>query len=321
MAAGTFWRGDDGKVWVAGANGVNSAGTWDANSGNYWQNKGYRLELDPNSSQGYTDQLVNAGANWIEKADGGSGTTSGGTAAADPDAGQRAALKSRIGGRGGEIDAIYNALFSDLNALIRSRDSELETQYGDQLKSATGKFEEALPAIDTSYAALGSYDSTQRTDSRGKAKTGYEETTKTIGNNKNKDKAALGQYKRENEAKFGADRDSAKRAIQSAAETTDVGALRGLDNDLSSNISQAGVTRATLGSDGAARQSVSALTSDNGRYDSAINALDSILKGSMSSDVKAAAVKAVTDAGGLSEEEKKKVQQTYGNVYAEQAAL
>lgn len=252
---------------------------------------------------------------------GSGGYRGGGGGTVDKDAAQRNALKSRISGRGGEIDAIYNALFSDLETLIRARDAELEDQYGGQLKKATDTYTEAIPAIDTSYAALGSYDSTQRTDSRGKAKSGYEETTKTIGKNKQKDKAALGQYKRENEAKFAADRDSAKRAIASSAETTDVGALRGLDNDLSGNISQAGVTRATLAPDAAARQAVTGLTSDNGRYDAAINALDGIIKSSMSGAVKSAAVQAITDAGGLSDEEKNRVKQTYGDVYSEQAAL
>jgi hypothetical protein len=41
----------------------------------------------------------------------------------------------------------------------------------------------------------------------------------------------------------------------------------------------------------------------------------------MSGAVKQAAVSAITDSAGLSEQEKKKVQETYGNVYEEQAAL
>lgn len=233
----------------------------------------------------------------------------------------RNTLKSRIAGRGGEIEAIYNALFGDLDALLRSRDAELEDQYGGQLKKATETYTEAIPQIENSYAAIGSGDSTDNSDAKTKAKKGFDETTETIGKNKQKDKAALGQYGNEQRAKFTADKASAQRAITSSNDTTDVDALRGLDNDLSQNISQAGVTRATLAPDASARQAITGLTGDNGRYDAAINALDSIIKSSMSGSVKAAAVKAVTDAGGLSDEEKQKVQQTYGNVYAEQAAL
>jgi len=92
-------------------------------------------------------------------------------------------------------------------------------------------------------------------------------------------------------------------------------------NDIERNIDQAGVTRATLGTDGDAAKAVSSLTADAGRFEAATNALDSIIKSSMSGAVKEAAVKAVTDNAGLSDEEKKKVQAQYGNVYAEQAAL
>lgn len=258
---------------------------------------------------------------------GGTGSTSrtsgsgSGSGTADPDVAQRNMLKGRIGGRAPEIEAIYNALFGELDNLVKSRDSELESEYGGQLKKASDSYTEAIPQIDASYAAVGAYDSTNRGDARKKADTGFKDTTETIGKNKQTDKAKLGQYSTENRAKFSADKASALRAINSANETTDVGALRGLDNDLAGNISQAGVTRATLGSDGSARGEVSRLTGDNGRFQSAVNALDSIIKSSMSGAVKEAAVKAVTDAGGLSDEEKKKVQETYGNVYAEQQAL
>lgn len=257
------------------------------------------------------------------KSGGAKRTTSrgGGGGSVDQDVAQRNMLKSRIGGRAPEIEAIYQALFGELDNLIKSRDQELEAEYGGQLKKASDSYTEAIPQIDASYAALGAYDSTNRGDARTKADKGFKDTTETIGKNKKTDKAKLGQYSTEQRAKFSADKESALRAINSANETTDVGALRGLDNDLSGNISQAGVTRATLGSDAGARGEISRLTGDGGRFEAAINALDSIIKSSMSNPVKQAAVTAVTDAGGLSEDEKKKVQETYGNVYSEQQAL
>lgn len=44
---GTFWRGADGNVWVAGSDGTNSAGKWDDNTFNYWDTQGYALQNDP----------------------------------------------------------------------------------------------------------------------------------------------------------------------------------------------------------------------------------------------------------------------------------
>lgn len=239
----------------------------------------------------------------------------------DPNAARRSALKTSLASKRGAIEEAYNALFADLDTLLKARAGELDTQYGGQLKKASENFADVLPTIDASFAALGSYDSTQRGDNRAKAEKGYTDTVETIGANKTKDQAALGQYGNESRAKFKADKDSALRYIDSSADTTDVDALQAANNNLDTNISQTGVTRATLGTDASAAQQIKGLTSDNGRFQAAIDSLDAIIKSSMPNDVKQAAVEAVTTAGGLSPEEKKKVQEQYGNVYAEQAAL
>lgn len=253
----------------------------------------------------------------------GTGTGTGGLSrvAADPDAALRNTLRAEIMARGGDIESVYSSLFGELESLVRSRDQELEGQYGNQFKKAADTYAGALPEIETSYAAIGASDSTDQTDAKGKAKSGYDETTRTIGENKASDKAKLGAYKKEQEAKISTDKEAAKRNVARVNETTDVSALRGMRNDLESNIGSANVTRATLGSNGSARQAVTGLTQDAGRFDAAVNALDSIIKSSMSGSVKEAAVKAIADNSGLSEEEKAKVNQQYGNVYAEQQAL
>ena len=46
---GVFWRGADGKVYVKGHQGVNSAGNWDANTASYWASQGFSQIADPNA--------------------------------------------------------------------------------------------------------------------------------------------------------------------------------------------------------------------------------------------------------------------------------
>lgn len=230
-------------------------------------------------------------------------------------------LRAEILAKGGDIEAIYNTLFGDLDSVVRSRDSELETQYGEQFKKAGDQYADAIPEIETSYAAIGAADSTDSADGKDKAKAGFDETTATIGKNKQTDKAKLGQYSTEQRAKIGADKEAAKRNVARVGETDDPDALRSMRNEIETNLSGANVVRAQLGTDAGARGEVARLTGDAGRFDSAVNALDSIIKSSMSGSVKEAAVKAITDNAGLSDEEKQKVQQQFGNVYAEQAAL
>lgn len=321
--AGVYWIGADGNTYVKGdeLEGVqNVSGDIASNpwAGFKWRELGYQQIPDPVQPQ----QTDFSGG-------GGGGGTSAYEAQrmaeeaakkAEEDA-QRNALRGEISGKAGTIEQIYGQLFGDLNNLVISRDKELESQYGDQLGQASKQYADALPEIDQSYAAIGSYDSTQRNDSRGKAKDGFEDTTKTIKKNKETDKAKLGQYKKENETKFTTDRDRARTEINRAGSTNELDALRGLRTNLEDNISSATNTRATLGTDGAAREAVTNLTKDGGRYEAAVNALDGIIKSSMGSDLKAAAVQAITDSAGLSDEEKEKVNQQYGNAYAEQQAL
>lgn len=307
-----YWIGQDGNVYVKNDDG--SATNLGKPLRNY---EGGGVDAELGSVQG--TQIVDPALGYDSGGGGGGGTTA--TTTVDPDIAIRAALRNEIAARGGEVDSVYGSLFSDLDNLLRARDAELTTQYGTQRAKAGEQFTEALPAIDQSYAALGSYDSTQRGDSRGKAKKGFEDTTETIKQNEQADKGKLGQYGNEQRAKFTADKESAQRNVSRAGSTEDVAALRGMRNDLETNLSTAAVTRATLGTEGKARKDLESLTKNEGRYEAAISALDSILKSSMASDVKAAAVQAVTDSAGLSDEEKKKVQETYGNVYEEQAAL
>lgn len=316
-----YWIGSDGMPYHRVGDVV--YGGKDAYTSLYIAKKaGNTVELidDPNPG--------NPGSQATNKNTGGGTGGGGGGGVDDTEAKRRAEeeaergrLRGEITGYADDVESVYGGLFGDLNNLVTARDAELETQYGDQLKKAGEQYAGAIPEIETSYAAIGAGDSTDTMYSKNKAKKGLDDTTETIGKNKSADKAKLGQYKKENEAKFTADRDAAREAISKAGSTTDIAALRGMSNDLGTNVRTAGVTRATLTSEEGGRKAVTDLTKDGGRFEAAINALDGIIKSSLSGSVKEAATKAIVDNAGLSEEEKKKVNEQYGNVYAEQQAL
>lgn len=310
-STGVYWVGADGNYYAKTSAGVQNIGssTGEFNPAQATILNGLSRINDP--MQAAPTQTVAAAP--VEQ-----------TAAekqAAQDAIDRVALQGSIAGKAGAVDSTYNDLFGSVNSLVTARDGQLETQYGDQFKKASNQYADAIPQIETSYAAIGAADSTDNTYAKVGAKKGFEDTTKTIGNNKAADKVKLGQYKTEQDAKISADKQTAQMNISKAPGTTDVNALRSMNNELDSSLINSGVTKATLGTDGAASKTVSDLTADGGRYDAAVNALDGILKSSLSGSVKEAAVKAVTDSSGLSDQEKAKVQQTYGNVYAEQSAL
>lgn len=308
-----YWIGQDGNIWLKSA----ATGWEPTNSGSASQTS----ILD--SVKSFATEIPDPATTGASAATGGGGgtDTSAADAAAAKEAAERDALRKQISGFGGQLDSVYGSLYGDLDKLVRSRAGELETQYGDQFGKASEQYASAIPEIETSYASIGADASTDNTYAKNSAKSGFEDTTKEIGKNKSKDKAALGQYSTEQRTKFDVDRDAAKRNIGRAGETEDVGALRSMRNSIEDNIGSAKVARSTLGTDEGARGEISRRTADKGRFEAATNALDAILKSALSGSVKEAAVKAVTDSAGLSTEEKDKVNQMYGNVYEEQAAL
>ena len=312
---GVYWIGSNGKVYVSGSQGTNDAGPADAQTDSYWQVRGFTPIADPNPGE------VPATTNNVT-------STGGGTQLSDAEAkklaaetAERGKLKGDIGGYQDDIDALYTQLFSDLDTLVKARKGELEGQYGEQLAKAGEQYAGAIPEIETSYASIGAADSTDNTYAKVDAKKGFEDTTKTIGKNKSDDETALGKYATETTTKFQTDKDSATREIGRANETDDIDALRGARTNIETNLASGANTKATLGTDAGAKGKLKTITADAGRYESAVSALDEIVKSSMSGAVKQAAVKAVTDSAGLSDEEKQKVDEQYGNVYAEQAAL
>ena len=49
-SSGAYWIGQDGKVYVKGAQGTNAAGNYDQNSDTYWSTRGFSKINDPNQS-------------------------------------------------------------------------------------------------------------------------------------------------------------------------------------------------------------------------------------------------------------------------------
>lgn len=216
------------------------------------------------------------------------------------------------------LDA-YQAMFGDLDQLIKDQAKNVEEDYGEQFEATAKQYADSLPMIEGSYAAIGAADSTDTSDAKDGAKEGFDTTNKQIGKNKEADLSKIGQYGEEMKAKWGADKDRIKRIGGRLDETDDLGDLREARNSLEDKWGDVKSSRGTLNTEAGARGKLSEITKDAGRFESVTNALDSILKGSMSGAVKDAAVKSVIEAGGLSDEEKQKVQTMYGNTYAEQA--
>lgn len=142
---GTFWKGADGNVYVAGSKGVNAAGQWDGNTQNYWTSRGFKMQSDPNAPKtpGVNSNVI--GAN--------TGASGGGTVYPDKSndiAMQTAGLGNIQSGEDaslGKLTDTYNSVMGEYNGDLadanksytnNSNDNrnDLETNKGTALENA-----------------------------------------------------------------------------------------------------------------------------------------------------------------------------------------
>lgn len=243
----------------------------------------------------------------------GSGSGFGGSQGDDPAA--IAATRGQIHARASDIMHAYDALFGQLDAILKDKAAKTESDYGDQFATTSKNYTDSIPEIQKSYAAIGSGDSTDQSDAKDKAHEGFVSANQTIQKNKDTDLAAIGNYGATQRSKYGADRDSVNRLVSRSDADASLASLQGAQGDLDNKLGSIQADTGALTTDSGARGQLSALTADNGRFDSVRQALDTVVKSSMSGSVKQAAVQAVVDSAGLSDLDKQKVKQLYGNVY------
>lgn len=231
------------------------------------------------------------------------------------DEAERGTLRNEVRARQAELMKIYDMLFGDIDTLARDKSGETRKKYGGQRESTAKQYASSIPKIENSYAAIGAGDSTDTRDAKVTAKEGFDTANKTIQENENADLGKIGQYVNEQKSRWGAEREGANRLVSRIDDTKDLGDLRASRNSFEDKITNVNADRGTLMTDTGARGQLSAITGDNGRFDSVIGALDAITKSALAGGVKQAAVEAVSNSAGLTPEERDRIKLQYGNVY------
>lgn len=154
--SGVYWVGTDGKVWVSGSQGTNSAGVYDTNSDRYWSNLGYSRINDPvNTEYGGSS---GGGATYS-----GGGSGGGGAAAPAYDPNQLAALDYQIGRTQSQLGRADTLLSQGLLTL----DDNYNMETGKANKDRTRVMEDyGTQRTDTKMAkgrALGNVNNNART--------------------------------------------------------------------------------------------------------------------------------------------------------------
>lgn len=248
----------------------------------------------------------------INPGGGGSAVLSAADIAAQKQAAKIAGLRGDIRGYQDDVDSVYNQLFADLDTLIRSRAEEIDKTAGENIGKLTDQYVGSIPKIESSYASLGAGDSTDNTYAKVDAKTGYDGSVKEVGKQKEKDQTTLGEYDQTTRAGWGADREALNRIFGRLDETENEQDLVNTRNEVENKLGTAKATRASLMTDKGLKGAIADKTNGASRFDSIQGSLDAVLNSSLSGAVKEAAIQAIGQSAGLSDEEKNQIKANSG---------
>lgn len=288
-----------------------------ASSGGGWSNIVNQLSVAPWNRPGTSDAIGKIAADNLAGAAAPLGTYAG---AAPEVPSEVDKLRGAITGNKDDIIRAYQEIFGEIDRLAKERSGQIEDTAGRNINELTGNYTASVPKIDASYAAVGAYDSTDKGDARKGADDAYTTAVDKVGKAKDEDLSKVGQYVQEQKGKYDADKSSILRSIGRVGETDNEGDLRGLRNEVENKLDTLGADKKSLGTDKGARGELEKITGDGGRFAAIKGSLDNIMQSSLSGEVKSAAVQQVLNSGDVSEEDKQKVKQQYGDAYSAQAA-
>lgn len=150
---GVYWQGNDGKVYVKGAQGTNSAGNWDDNTSDYWFNQGYSQINNPTSG----GQVQGIGTTSGVQAGGGGGggqDNSGELASLDRSEGRLRGLYNQADTQLNQgLQSLTNSYTGEQNKLNSGRTRTIEG-YNAQGQQAVAKRDEGIGKVDTNARTL-----------------------------------------------------------------------------------------------------------------------------------------------------------------------
>lgn len=162
---------------------------------------------------------------------GGGGQSAGSTAAAAA-AAAAAAQQAKIGQNRSIIqdrikaaNQVFQALFGDIDAVIRDRTDQTVQQFGREKQGITDQFNEDIPNLGKAYSARGLGSSDYRTDAEGRATRQFEGKLSALGTEERQALAEIGGFGAQSKADLVADQGSLGALGARSGEIEDVNQL------------------------------------------------------------------------------------------------
>ena len=227
---------------------------------------------------------------------------------------ERNSILAELTGYRGRADETFNDLFSRIDQLARERRQRLNETYNEQDARYTTEFEQAIPEIDNAFAALGIGNSTyagKRVDSATKE---YEKSLQSSKRNREADLREVGEWAgSQRSALEGDKRNIFERLDRASRHNADLGELRGVRNEIGSQVNTLGGRKGAYTPGGEAMQTLERVSGRSSNFDDAMASLQGVLNSSMDTGTKDAAKTALIDNANLTDDEKRRLSEVQAN--------
>lgn len=255
----------------------------------------------------------------IRSANTGGGTPSGG--GYDPYAAQRAAqaqkeaeeaakraqLTSGIQKLIKDTMGIYDKLYGDVRGAAKSQNQLLNQRYNREVGALTDQFNQELPKIGEGFASRGAFHSSYRQGAEDNATKGFEGQIQGLGEQRAADAAKIGQFVREKEAEFGAQRSLVDQMRNELGQVEDVNELRSLQREMQQRIANLQAQRGGLGTREAYTQRLNQLAPTADRMGQLGETLSNIISGQAPAALKRSVAQQIIGSAGLSPDQEREL--------------
>jgi len=194
---------------------------------------------------------------------------------------------------------IYDQLYGDVRGAAKSQNQLLNQRFNREVGGLTDQFNQEMPKIGEGYASRGAFHSSYREGSEDAAQKGFEGQIQGIGEQRAADAAKIGQFVREQESQFGAQKKLLNTMRKELGQTEDVGELRQIQRDLQRRIADLEGSRGGLQSREAYTQRLGEIAPNSDRMGQLSQTLTSLIQGQAPAQLKRAVAQEIIGSAGL----------------------
>lgn len=289
--SGTALQGSSGNTLQAGTSSIQGSSPQlqaTANPYNY---------VDPEASGTTSSTSVTDPAGAVDPA------AAAAAAKAAEDAAKANALRGQITQTANTIRDIFNSRYGLVDAAAKDQSGKLDSRFKNESSDVVRLVGEENEKVGAAHSASGSYDSSYRGNNVDTVKRGGEAQIRDLGEELSGNRAKIGDWASKEKAGFNASKSGIDLTLSRLAETSDLGELTSLRNNLDSRITELRAGDANYQTGGQSLATLETIAPSSARAVSLKTTLSQVLAGNADASLKGSIGAKLIASAGLNEED------------------